>query len=68
MTIHEFRKLIDIIDDSIPDYSDKKVTVVLAQSSIGATASSEVVRISTGIDWDSGQVMLHTAKRLIEKK
>jgi hypothetical protein len=67
MDIHTFRKLIDNIDNSLPDYSDKEVTVMLSMPSIGATASSRVKDVSMGFDWDNWQVMIGTEDRLIKK-
>lgn len=65
MNIHEFRKEIDKIDDSLKDYEDKNIVVALAKGSgIGGTNCTDVTRISTGIDWDAGKVMLHTKDRI----
>lgn len=67
MTIHQFRKIIDNIADSLPDYADNKITVLLSQPSIGASASTEVIGVSQGFDWDAGQIMLRTRDRVIKK-
>lgn len=67
MNIHEFRKLIDQIDDAEPDYSDKEVTVVVEDYSLGSTPSSVVKSVSVGFDWDMWQIMIHTEERLYRK-
>lgn len=65
MTIHEFRKLIDSIDDSIPEYSDKRVTVrVSGEYGIGSVPSTEVTHVFNGFDLDSWQVVLLTEDAL----
>lgn len=60
MKIHEFRKLIDQIDDAESEYSDKEVTVVVKDYSLGSTPSSVVKSVSVGFDWDMWQIMIHT--------
>ena len=67
MNIHEFRKLIDQIDDAEPEYSDKEVTVVVSGYSLGSTPSSVVKSVSVGFDWDMWQIMIHTEERLYRK-
>lgn len=67
MKIHEFRKLIDQIDDAEPEYSDKEVTVVISGHSFGNTPSSKVKSVSVGFDWDMWQIMIHTEDRLYKK-
>lgn len=67
MNIHEFRRMIDDIDDALPDYCDKVVTVRLSEPSIDATASVNVSGIITGFDWDSWQIMINTDKPVIRK-
>lgn len=64
MHIHEFRELIDKIDDDLSEYDNPKVSVVVCGRGIGATPSSEVDWISIGFDWNSRQIMLHTKDRL----
>lgn len=67
MTIHELRKVVDKLDDSLPDYDDKRVTVLLSQPSFPSRASTDVVGIGRGIDWDGWQVMIKTKDRIIKK-
>lgn len=65
MKIHEFRKLIDQIDDAERAYSDKEVTVVLFEKgSIGATPSTKVRDVHVGIDWNGGQIMIYTQDKV----
>ena len=67
MNIHEFRKMIDDIDDALPDYSDKVVTVRVVCDDdrvFGSSPSVKVTGIIEGFDWDSWQIMIKTEKRL----
>jgi len=66
MTLKEFRKLVDRIDDNAPPYDDRIVTVVLSQPSICATPSVEVRWIGCGIDFDGYQVMIYTKEPIIK--
>ena len=67
MTIHEFRTIIDRIDDSLSDVAkhEKLVTVrVSGENGIGSIPSSEVVHVLNGFDWDGWQIILYTKDRL----
>lgn len=65
MKIHEFRKLIDKIDDAERDYENKEVTVVLSEKgSVGATPSIKVRDAHVGFDWDAGQIMIYTQDKV----
>lgn len=65
MKIHEFRKLIDTIDDNLPEYADQLVTVKVSEpNTFPSTPSSEVTGVMCGIDWDNWQVIIQTKERL----
>lgn len=67
MNIHEFRRMIDDIDDTLPNYSDKEVTVRVVcddNKVFGATPSTRVTGIIQGFDWDGWQIMISTENRL----
>lgn len=69
MNIHEFRRMIDDIADSEPEYSDKEVTVIVVPNNgevFGSTPSTKVTGIIPGFDWDGWQIMIHTEDRLIK--
>lgn len=69
MNIHEFRRMIDDIADSVPEYSDKEVTVIVMPNSgevFGGTPSTKVTGIISGFDWDGWQIMIRTEDRLIK--
>lgn len=56
MNIHEFRRMIDDIADSVPEYSDKEVTVIVMPNNgeaPGSISSTKVTGIIPGFDWDS---------------
>lgn len=68
MNIHEFRKLIDSIDDAEPDYSDKEVTIAISgEHSIGSLPSVKVKAVYSGFDWDEWQIMIYPEERLYRK-
>lgn len=69
MNIHEFRRMIDDIADSEPEYSDKEVTVIVVPNNgevFGGTPSTKVTGIISGFDWDGWQIMIRTEDRLIK--
>lgn len=69
MNIHEFRRMIDDIADSVPEYSDKEVTVIVVPNNgevFGGTPSTKVTGIISGFDWDEWQIMIRTEDRLIK--
>ena len=79
MNIHEFRKIIDDIDDALPDYSDKVVTVRIVGDKnfvpskdddrvFGSSPSVKVTGVIQGFDWDAWQIMLSTEQPLFVKK
>lgn len=56
MNIHEFRRMVDDIADSVPEYSDKEVTVMVVPNNgevFGSISSTKVTGIIPGFDWDS---------------
>lgn len=67
MKLREFRRVIDAYADSQPNYSDLSVEVVLNQSSIGATPTSQVDCVLLGFDWDTGKLMLYTKDQIVKK-
>lgn len=69
MNIHEFRRMIDDIADSEPEYSDKEVTVIVVPNNgevFGGTPSTKATGIIPGFDWDGWQIMIRTEDRLIK--
>jgi hypothetical protein len=70
MNIHNFRKLIDIIDDNEPSYSDKEVTVKMCNINniAGSTPSSRVINVCSGFDWDGWQILICTQDKLFKKE
>ena len=69
MNIHEFRRMVDNIADSVPEYSDKEVTVMVMPNNgevFGSTSSTKVTGIIPGFDWDGWQIIIHTEDRLIK--
>ena len=67
MNIHEFRRMIDDIADSVPEYSDKEVTVMVMPNNgqvLGSIPSTKVTGIIPGFDWDGWQIIIHTEDRL----
>lgn len=69
MNIHEFRRMVDNIADSVPEYSDKEVTVMVMPNNgevFGSISSTKVTGIIPGFDWDDWQIIIHTEDRLIK--
>ena len=69
MNIHEFRRMIDDISDSEPEYSDKEVTVIIKGDDgkvFGSTPSTKVTGVISGFDWDGWQIMIRTEDRLVK--
>ena len=67
MNIHEFRRMIDDIADSVPEYSDEEVTVMVMPNNgevLGSIPSTKVTGIIPGFDWDGWQIIIHTEDRL----
>ena len=70
MNIHDFIKLVDNIDDSLPEYCDKDVTVRIFDDSNKmylSTPSTKVKSIMSGFDWDNWQIIIETEDRLCKK-
>lgn len=71
MNIHEFRKMIDDIADTLPEYSGKEVTVMCEINDnrvFGSHPSTRVTGIIQGFDWDSWQIMLRTENKLVMRE
>lgn len=69
MNIHEFRRMIDNIADSEPEYSDKEVTVMVMPNNgevFGGTPSTKVTGVISGFDWDGLQIMIRTEDKLVK--
>lgn len=67
MNIHEFRRMVDDIADSVPEYSDEEVTVMVMPNNgevLGSIPSTKVTGIIPGFDWDGWQIIIHTEDRL----
>ena len=67
MNIHEFRRMIDDIAYSVPEYSDEEVTVMVMPNNgevLGSIPSTKVTGIIPGFDWDGWQIIIHTEDRL----
>ena len=70
MNIHDFRKLVDDIDDSLDGDRDKDVTVKIFDDSNKiylSTPSTKVKGIISGFDWDNWQIIIETEDRLCKK-
>lgn len=69
MNIHEFRRMVDDIADSVPEYSDNEVTVMVMSNDgkvFGSTPSTKVTGIIPGFDWDGWQIIIHTEDKLVK--
>lgn len=69
MNIHEFRRMVDDIADSVPEYSDKEVTVIVMPNNgevLGSIPSTKVTGIIPGFDWDGWQIIICTEDRLVK--
>lgn len=67
MNLHEFRLIIDRIDDSTA-HNDYDVVIKLSNGgTIGGTPVSSVRNIYQGFDWDSGKIIITTKDRLYKQ-
>lgn len=69
MNIHEFRRMIDNIADSVPEYSDNEVTVMVMPNNgevLGSIPSTKVTGIIPGFDWDGWQIIIRTEDKLVK--
>lgn len=69
MNIHEFRRMIDNIADSVPEYSDKEVTVIVMPNNgeaPGSISSTKVTGIIPGFDCDNWQIIIRTEDKLVK--
>lgn len=67
MKLHEFRLLIDSIDNNTT-HDDYEVVVELSKiGAIGATPTSKITGAFQGIDWDTGKIIITTENILSNK-
>lgn len=63
MVLSEFKKQVDFLCDN--GHGDNLVLVTLSESSIGSRAATGITGIHSGFDWECGQVIISTEKKII---
>ena len=67
MNLHQFRLIIDNIDDNTV-HNDYDVAVKLcSKGTIGGTPVSSVKNVYQGFDWDTGKIIITTEDRLTKR-
>ena len=49
-------------------HGDNPVVITLSQSSVGARACVGIQAITSGIDWESGQIRIEPLRQIIDRK
>lgn len=63
MTLSELKRQVDLFVDI--GHGDDTVLINLSERSVGAKASAGITSLAPGIDWEHGQIRIHTDKKII---
>jgi hypothetical protein len=67
MKVSEMKQYLDFLLDINPKNSELEIVVRLNEPSHGPTASTDVIGIVNGFDWNSGKVIISTDDDIIRK-